>query len=170
MTASLSTLYERYSSRFNSNGAVLERKPVFRNEETWVVAHDQLHPLLKALRDESGFDFLIDISSVDNMEDSVKLAETEGVVCAKQTSGAELGCEASVYLHGSGRVAFLFFILYGLIRIVLEYFREPDQQIGFPSRIFGIELTMGQILSAGLIVVGVLAWAIKHHLDTRPHA
>ena len=40
---------------------------------------------------------------------------------------------------------------YGLCRIVVELFREPDAHIGF---IFG-SLSMGQMLSLPMIVIGV---------------
>lgn len=51
-----------------------------------------------------------------------------------------------------GFVSCLFIILYGLFRISMEQFREPDAQLGF---FFGT-ITMGQILSVPLIVLGVV--------------
>ncbi len=51
-----------------------------------------------------------------------------------------------------GSLCALFLILYGIIRFFLEFFRQPDPQIGF---IFGI-LTMGQILCTAMIVTGFL--------------
>ncbi len=47
--------------------------------------------------------------------------------------------------------------LYGGIRFFLEYFREPDRQIGFIWNIF----TLGQILCLVLIAVGILLWWIR---------
>lgn len=45
--------------------------------------------------------------------------------------------------------------LYGVFRIAIEFFREPDRQLGF---IFG-SVTMGQLLSLPLIALGVwLVW------------
>lgn len=44
----------------------------------------------------------------------------------------------------------LFLILYGSFRIFIEFFREPDIQIGY----FFNFITMGQILSIPLIIVG----------------
>jgi phosphatidylglycerol:prolipoprotein diacylglycerol transferase len=44
--------------------------------------------------------------------------------------------------------------LYGIFRIFVEFFREPDIQIGFLAGIF----TMGQLLSLPLVVVGI--WLI----------
>ena len=44
--------------------------------------------------------------------------------------------------------------VYGVFPIFVEFFREPDVQIGFlPGH-----LTMGQILSAPMVIVGV--WLI----------
>ncbi len=44
-----------------------------------------------------------------------------------------------------------FLVLYGIFRIIIENFREPDEQIGF---IFG-KITMGQLLSWPLILFGM---------------
>lgn len=68
---SLSSFFDHYNKRLNETGALasaaFERKPLFRNEETWTIASHHAHALLQALRDEAGFDFLIDVSSIDNM-------------------------------------------------------------------------------------------------------
>lgn len=57
----------------------------------------------------------------------------------------------------SGSMGFLFLIGYGLFRFLVEGFREPDAQIGF---LFGL-LTMGQLLSALMILGGVLLWVVR---------
>lgn len=54
-----------------------------------------------------------------------------------------------------GRKLALFLILYGMVRIFAEFFREPDAHIGFVA--FGF-LTMGQMLSIALIAVGLGLW------------
>ena len=46
----------------------------------------------------------------------------------------------------------LFLILYSSFRIFVEYFREPDAQLGFIFKY----LTMGQVLSVPLFVCGVI--------------
>ncbi len=51
----------------------------------------------------------------------------------------------------SGVLTCLFILLYGIFRFVLEFFREPDVQLGY---ILG-PFSMGQILSASMIVVGM---------------
>lgn len=50
-------------------------------------------------------------------------------------------------------VSALFLLLYGCFRIFLEFFRQPDPQLGFIA--FGW-LTMGQLLSVPMIIIGVL--------------
>jgi phosphatidylglycerol:prolipoprotein diacylglycerol transferase len=57
--------------------------------------------------------------------------------------------------HGS--VIAMFLIGYGCLRIVVEYFREPDQQVGY---LFGL-ITMGQLLSGFMVVSGLLIWKIR---------
>ena len=50
-----------------------------------------------------------------------------------------------------GRAAGLYALIYGLSRIVVEFVREPDAQLGY----FGGFLTMGMILSVPLLAIGV---------------
>jgi len=53
-------------------------------------------------------------------------------------------------------VSGLFALLYGLFRFGVEFVREPDVQLGFIAFDW---LTMGQILSTPLIVIGIfLLW------------
>ena len=58
-----------------------------------------------------------------------------------------------------GLVSALFITLYGIFRISMERFREPDAQLGF---FFG-HITMGQMLSVPLILVGagVIAYILR---------
>lgn len=51
----------------------------------------------------------------------------------------------------SGFVSSLFVVFYGLFRISMEQFREPDAQVGYFFNYF----TMGQILSLPLIILGM---------------
>lgn len=57
--------------------------------------------------------------------------------------------------HGS--ILALFLICYGLFRSMVEFAREPDQQIGF---LFGL-LTMGQLLSTIMVVTGIILWVLR---------
>ena len=53
-----------------------------------------------------------------------------------------------------------FLVLYGIFRFLIEFVREPDVQLGY---LWGGWLTMGQVLSAPLIVAGIalLIWAAR---------
>ncbi len=58
-----------------------------------------------------------------------------------------------------GSVSGLFLIGYGAFRIIVEFFRQPDSQLG----LFG-GISMGQILSVPMIIAGILMiiWAYKY--------
>lgn len=58
-------------------------------------------------------------------------------------------------LKKPGFVAGAFVCGYGLSRIFVEFFREPDPQLGY---LFGDWLTMGMILSTPMVLVGI--WAM----------
>jgi len=74
--------------------------------------------------------------------------------------GLVLFCLLRVLTHSRqaltrpGTVAGTFAIGYGVARIVVECFREPDAQLGY---LFGV-VTMGQILSLPMIAIGL--WAV----------
>lgn len=57
----------------------------------------------------------------------------------------------------------LFMLLYGVFRFAIEFIREPDVQLGY---LWGGWLTMGQLLSVPLMLVGavVLIYAFKKKL------
>ena len=61
-------------------------------------------------------------------------------------------CFVPKYRERAGFLTGLFFILYGLFRFALEFFREPDAHLGF---IFE-QLTMGQLLCIPMVLLGVL--------------
>ncbi|WP_058534079.1 prolipoprotein diacylglyceryl transferase [Legionella saoudiensis] len=54
-----------------------------------------------------------------------------------------------------GRVSAVFLIGYAVCRIIAEFFRQPDPQLGYLA--FGW-LTMGQILSVPMILLGLWLW------------
>ncbi|MGH7208583.1 MAG: prolipoprotein diacylglyceryl transferase family protein, partial [Nitrospiraceae bacterium] len=58
-----------------------------------------------------------------------------------------------------GTICWSFITGYGLCRVVVEFFREPDFHLGF---ILG-PFSMGQILSAPMILIGafMLAWGYQ---------
>jgi phosphatidylglycerol:prolipoprotein diacylglycerol transferase len=57
----------------------------------------------------------------------------------------------------------LFMVMYGVFRFLIEFVREPDAQLGY---LWGGWLTMGQVLSAPLIVAGIalLVFAFKRRV------
>ena len=62
-------------------------------------------------------------------------------------------------------VSGVFALCYGMFRFVVEFFREPDQAIGFD--LFGW-MTRGQILSLPLIIVGIgLLWLAYARKDVK---
>jgi phosphatidylglycerol---prolipoprotein diacylglyceryl transferase len=62
--------------------------------------------------------------------------------------------------HRPGLLSGVFLVGYGIARIIVEFFREPDAQVGF---LLGGTTTMGQLLSVPLVLAG--AWLI---LRARP--
>jgi phosphatidylglycerol---prolipoprotein diacylglyceryl transferase len=56
-------------------------------------------------------------------------------------------------------VSGLFALLYGLIRFNVEFFRQPDVQLGFVAFDW---LTMGQILSLPLVLIGLFLLYLSH--------
>ncbi|MEK7598625.1 MAG: prolipoprotein diacylglyceryl transferase [Patescibacteria group bacterium] len=61
-----------------------------------------------------------------------------------------------------GQLFLLYLFLYGLFRFFIEFFREPDSQIGF---VFGF-FTLGQILSAIMVIMAFSA-IIYHWREKR---
>lgn len=57
-------------------------------------------------------------------------------------------------------VSGLFLLLYGLFRFIVEFFRQPDAQVGFVAFDF---LSMGQLLCLPMIIIGaiMLVWAYR---------
>ena len=65
----------------------------------------------------------------------------------------------------AGAVGGLFLVLYGVFRLVAEFFREPDRQVGFDLFDW---LTRGQLLSLPMILAGALLmrWASRREPPT----
>lgn len=58
---------------------------------------------------------------------------------------------------------FSFFLLYGLFRFGVEFFRQPDQHLGF----LWAGATMGQLLSLPMVLVGVIGLLAIHQGNKR---
>lgn len=58
-----------------------------------------------------------------------------------------------------GAVSGLFLVCYGIFRFMVEFFRQPDEQLG----LFGDFFSMGQLLSVPMIIIGIilLIWSYR---------
>ncbi len=67
-----------------------------------------------------------------------------------------------------GSVAGLFLVCYGAFRILVEFARQPDAHLGYIAFNW---LTMGQVLSLPMILVGFLlmGWGYRHHTVPAKH-
>ena len=63
--------------------------------------------------------------------------------------------------HGS--LLALFLILYGAVRFLVEFFRQPDLQVGL---LFGV-MTMGQLLSLAMLAGGLALWVYRVRASRR---
>tara|TARA_B100001093_G_C26840273_1_gene1020232 strand:- start:1566 stop:2348 length:783 start_codon:yes stop_codon:yes gene_type:complete len=62
------------------------------------------------------------------------------------------------YLEKPGLISALFLIFYSVFRFIIEFFRVPDEQIGY--LIFN--LSMGQIISILFILLGIILFYVKN--------
>ncbi len=62
------------------------------------------------------------------------------------------------YFKTPGKLSSLFLIFYSFFRFMIEYFREPDEQIGYLL----LNLTMGQLLSFLFFVMGLALYFLKN--------
>ena len=77
------------------------------------------------------------------------------------------GAVLCLVLHGilrylklkPGQLFSCYMILYGLFRFILEYFREPDSQLGFFFHLF----TMGQLLCLTMVMLGLTLYLYTGH-------
>lgn len=67
----------------------------------------------------------------------------------------------------AGAVSGLFLAGYGTFRFVVEFFREPDAQIGYLA---GGWLTMGMLLSLPMVLagLGIMTWAYRSRPQAKP--
>jgi len=62
------------------------------------------------------------------------------------------------FLNIPGMISALFLIFYSIFRFSLEFFRAPDQQLGYLI----LNLTMGQIISLLFFLIGVYLFFLKN--------
>ena len=62
------------------------------------------------------------------------------------------------FLHKPGVISGLFLIFYSIFRFFVEFYRVPDEQLGY---IF-LNLSMGQVVSLIFILSGVLLFYLKN--------
>ncbi len=68
-----------------------------------------------------------------------------------------------------GQIGALFLVLYGIIRFVVEFTRQPDAQLGFIALGW---LTMGQLLSCLFALVGLILFFLRRsswHVANEPN-
>jgi len=62
------------------------------------------------------------------------------------------------FLEKPGLISGLFLIFYSVFRFCIEFFRVPDEQIGYLI----INLSMGQIISLVFIIIGTIVFYLKN--------
>ena len=65
--------------------------------------------------------------------------------------------------YSIGTCAYFFLIFYGIFRVIAEFFREPDEQIGYLLN----TLSMGSLLSIIMILIGVFMYFTKKNENFR---
>ncbi len=60
-----------------------------------------------------------------------------------------------------GYISSLFLIFYSIFRFLIEFTREPDEHIGFLL----FNLSMGQIISVIVLIIGIFLWNSKKHVQ-----
>jgi len=63
----------------------------------------------------------------------------------------------------SGSISGLFLIGYGFFRLIVEFFRQPDQHLGFLAMDW---LTMGMILSIPMMIAGLVIMILAYRFQT----
>ena len=67
------------------------------------------------------------------------------------------------FLKIPGKLSALFLIFYSVFRFIIEYFRLPDEQLGYLI----LNLTMGQLLSFLFFITGLSLYYFKDDTDKR---
>ncbi len=67
------------------------------------------------------------------------------------------------YLKTPGKLSSLFLIFYSIFRFIIEYFRSPDEQLGYLI----LNLTMGQLLSFLFFITGFSLYYLKNDIKKK---
>ena len=62
------------------------------------------------------------------------------------------------YLNKPGLISSLFVIFYSIFRFIIEYFRVPDEQLGYLI----LNLSMGQIVSLIFVLIGIIIFYSRY--------
>ena len=62
------------------------------------------------------------------------------------------------YLQMPGLISALFLIIYSIFRFFVEYFRAPDEHLGY----LVFDLSMGQIISVVFLIIGIILFCLKY--------
>jgi phosphatidylglycerol:prolipoprotein diacylglycerol transferase len=65
-----------------------------------------------------------------------------------------------------GAMVAFYLIGYGIVRFVIEYFRQPDAHL----ELVLMSLSMGQVLCGAMIAGGIFLYLYLYHRSTHPHA
>ena len=62
------------------------------------------------------------------------------------------------YLSNPGTISGLFLIFYSIFRFFIEFFRVPDEQIGY----LAFNLSIGQVISFIFLIIGTIIFYLKN--------
>ena len=64
------------------------------------------------------------------------------------------------FMKVPGIISGLFLVIYSMFRFIIEFFRVPDEQLGY----LFLNLTMGQVISFIFLLIGIYIIIIKHEI------
>ncbi len=67
------------------------------------------------------------------------------------------------FLNIPGLISGIFLVFYSLFRFLIEFFRAPDEQLGYLI----LNLTMGQIISLIFFIVGIYLITLKYEIKSK---
>ena len=67
------------------------------------------------------------------------------------------------FMKISGLISSLFLVFYSAFRFVIEFYRVPDEQLGY----LFFNLTMGQIISFAFFLVGAYLFTTKYEITKK---